>query len=195
MRVGTRSILFGVHQFLLHPLMCAWAWWRLYGPPLDLRLWVAFLVHDLGYWGKPNMDGEEGEHHVGVGAAIMGALFGPKWEQFTRYHSRFLAKRDGMSYSRLCVVDKYLICLMPHWLYLPLARWSGELDEYLQAAGARTPTCGPGRYAHMGLRIGTERQWFDDVQSYLRAWVVEHRDGRADTWTGQVRMTAEGHRQ
>lgn len=29
MRVGTKSILFGAHQFLLHPLFVAWAWTRL----------------------------------------------------------------------------------------------------------------------------------------------------------------------
>jgi len=62
-KVGTRSILFGYHQFLIHPLVLAVAWWRLYGFPTDIRLWVAFFIHDLGYWGKPNMDGDEGELH------------------------------------------------------------------------------------------------------------------------------------
>lgn len=75
MKIGTRSILFGAHQFLIHPLFVALAWWRLYGFPWDPRLWVAFLVHDLGYWGKPNMDGPEGEDHPRLGASIMGKLF------------------------------------------------------------------------------------------------------------------------
>ena len=61
MNVGTRSLLFGVHQFAIHPWFVAAAWWRLYGFPFDPRLWVAFFVHDLGYWGKPNMDGAEGD--------------------------------------------------------------------------------------------------------------------------------------
>jgi hypothetical protein len=55
-KVGTKSILFGAHQFVLHPLILFVAWWQLYGFPADPRLWVAFVVHDLGYWGKPNMD-------------------------------------------------------------------------------------------------------------------------------------------
>ena len=43
--------------------------------PNDKSLWVAFFVHDIGYLGKPNMDGPEGERHVEVGARIMSFLF------------------------------------------------------------------------------------------------------------------------
>ncbi len=75
MKIGTKSVLFGAHQFLIHPLFVALAWWQLYGFPWDVRLWVAFFVHDLGYIGKPNMDGEEGEEHPWLGAVIMGRLF------------------------------------------------------------------------------------------------------------------------
>ncbi len=74
MKIGTKSVLFGAHQFLIHPWFVAAAWWKLYGFPFDPRLWVAFFVHDLGYLGKPNMDGEEGERHIELGARIM-ALF------------------------------------------------------------------------------------------------------------------------
>jgi len=63
MKVGTKSVLFGAHCFFLHPWFVAAAWWKLYGFPFDLRLWVAFFCHDLGYLGKPNMDGPEGETH------------------------------------------------------------------------------------------------------------------------------------
>lgn len=75
MKVGTKSILWGVHCFLVHPLLVALAWKRLYGFPWDIRLWVAFFVHDLGYWGKSNMDGPEGETHPELGGRIMGWLF------------------------------------------------------------------------------------------------------------------------
>ena len=80
MRVGTKSVLFGAHQFLIHPFILAIAWWRLYGFPWDIRLWVAFFVHDLGYIGKPNMDGPEGESHPELGANIMHFLFDWSWE-------------------------------------------------------------------------------------------------------------------
>ncbi len=75
MNVGTKSLLFGVHQFALHPILVAMAWWKLYGFPWDPRLWVAFVVHDWGYWGKPNMDGPEGDTHPELGASIMAFLF------------------------------------------------------------------------------------------------------------------------
>lgn len=78
MNVGTRSLLFGYHCFFLHPWFVALGWWKLYGFPWDPRLWVAFFVHDLGYWGKPNIDGPESESHVELGAKIMGRLFDPK---------------------------------------------------------------------------------------------------------------------
>ncbi len=75
MQIGTKSVLFGAHCFFLHPFFVAWAWWKLYGFPWDPRLWAAFILHDIGYWGKPNMDGPEGETHPEVGARIMGRLF------------------------------------------------------------------------------------------------------------------------
>lgn len=75
MKIGTKSLLFGAHQFAIHPIFVFLGWWKLYGFPRDPRLWVVFLVHDWGYWGKPNMDGEEGEEHIWAGAKICGWLF------------------------------------------------------------------------------------------------------------------------
>src|ERR1700676_2969289 len=65
--LGTRSVLFGAHQFILHPLFLAVAWTKLYGFPLDPRLWAAFFLHDVGYLGKDNLDGAEGETHPELG--------------------------------------------------------------------------------------------------------------------------------
>ena len=79
MKVGTKSLLFGVHCFFIHPLWVALAWWKLYGFPLDPRLWVAFIAHDWGYWGSPEMDGPTGDLHPYVGAKIMHWLF-DGWE-------------------------------------------------------------------------------------------------------------------
>ncbi len=41
MRIGTKSVVFGAHQFWIHPFFVFIAWWRLYGFPWDPRLWVA----------------------------------------------------------------------------------------------------------------------------------------------------------
>lgn len=63
MKRGTLSLLFGVHQFLWHPVVVGRAWRMLYGRWPGLYEWIAIVTHDLGYWGLPNMDGEEGKRH------------------------------------------------------------------------------------------------------------------------------------
>ena len=132
MTIGTKSLLYGAHQFVLHPMFVGLGWWKLYGVPLDPRLWIAFLVHDLGYLGKPNMDGPEGESHPELGAWIMEKLFGKQWGDFCRYHSRSTARRDGTEPSLLCDADKYATVLVPRCLYLLLVHATGEIDEYLK---------------------------------------------------------------
>jgi len=238
MKIGTKSVLFGAHQFLIHPLFVALAWWQLYGFPWDPRLWVAFFVHDLGYLGKPNMDGPEGESHPWLGARIMGLLFDRGtpdvstaadcllteahcrreshtldgewvieddadrdahdryeeylelsdalyaltfWQDFTFYHSRFMARQHGRAISRLCLADKLAFTLEPWWFYLPRVVATGEIAEYL-ADHADGKRYGDGSAStNCGLR-----QWHAEVVRYLRAYVAKHRDGRADTWTPAV---------
>ena len=70
MKVGTRTILFGVHQFLWHPFIIWRAWRWLYGKNPTWPELVAIFCHDLGYWGKPNLDGPEGSTHPRAGAKI-----------------------------------------------------------------------------------------------------------------------------
>jgi hypothetical protein len=132
--IGTRSLLFGVHQFVLHPLFLALAWWKLYGAPINPRLWVAFIVHDWGYWGKHDMDGDDGQTHPELGGRIMTRLFGPEWGDFTRLHSRYYAKRERREPSPLCAAAKLVLAVTPIWLYLMLARASGEVAEYMSLA-------------------------------------------------------------
>lgn len=180
MNVGTKSVLFGAHQFAIHPWFVMAAWWKLYGFPWDARLWIAFFVHDFGYFGKPNMDGPEGETHVEFGAHLMAALFGEEWGNFCRYHSRFYAKRDGVNVSRLCIADKLAICMTPAWMYLPMAKATGEIYEYQKLGKDESAA---NKYATMNVYNDDLRKWYINVQTYLRRWVDEHKDGRADTWT------------
>lgn len=204
MKVGTKSVLFGAHCFFIHPWFVAWAWWRLYGFPFDPRLWVAFFVHDLGYWGMPNMDGEEGERHPHFGAEIMGWLFdkpycnwracGPyrhiacrdwprrfeadagSWYCFTFYHSRFLSKLYGHRPTKLCIADKLAIVLTPTWLYVPLVTLTGEVHEYRRDAAKNN--------RGIGAEYATSHyEWYEAVKAYVAKWVEEHKDGRDDTWT------------
>lgn len=216
MTVGTKSVLFGAHAFWLHPWFVAWAWWQLYGFPWDPRLWVAFFVHDLGYLGKPNMDGDEGEQHPAFGARLMARLFDRRelasqpqvciclrppyaqkptmlgtWGVFCLLHSRYFAKRHTLKPSRLCIADKLALALTPAWLYLPMVRVTGEIHEYMAQAHYRIK----GNEAvsedeKRRLTSGRERDWYAGVQAYMRRWVDAHKDGAADTWTSSARQRA-----
>jgi hypothetical protein len=186
--IGTRSVLIGAHCFFIHPFFVAIAWWKLYGFPFDPRLWVAFFVHDLGYIGKPNMDGDEGELHPYWGACVMGALFGHRWFDFCLYHSRFLAKKNGEHFSKLCVADKYSFCLTPRWLYLPMVRATGEINEYMKLAEGMNGGLGGGKYSKMEISTTDQESWFDGVNNYLDRWVKEHKDLRPDTWTPESKQ-------
>jgi hypothetical protein len=180
MKIGTKSVLFGAHCFLLHPWFVARAWTKLYGFPFDPRLWVAFFVHDIGYLGKPNMDGPEGERHVELGAKIMASLFGQKWGEFALYHSRYYAKAAGHPVSRLCFADKMAFPLTPAWLYLPMVSATGEIYEYLKNAQKSDS----GHWTPTGY---DKRRWHTQLREYMTKWVETHKDGGPDTWTDATR--------
>lgn len=217
MSIGTKSVLFGVHQFALHPLLIAIGWWKEYGwrrveigalsglaacedcigahpaeypvyaSLLDPRLWLAFIVHDVGYLGKPNMDGAEGETHPEVGARIMRGLFGEPWGDLVLLHSRYYAKRLGRPLSPLCIADKWVSLIEPWWLYLPRVWATGELAEYMANARKRGETTGPNDPLDAEEReaflSGSARRWHWAFQRYMRRWIAEHRTGKADNWT------------
>lgn len=207
MKIGTKSVLYGAHCFFIHPWFVALAWWKLFGFPWDPRLWVAFFVHDLGYWGKPNMDGPEGELHPWFGAFVMTWLFDRRqdvrskewlhvkgqqdisivgtWGAFALFHSRFLSKRYGRNYSLLCVADKLAVALEPWWLYLPRVILTGEVEEYMalrRKAGSKY-----GSEARGDSDPSSRREWQRRMSTYCREWAYAHRDGRDDTWTPNVR--------
>lgn len=216
MKIGTKSVLFGVHQFLLHPLFIAIGWWQEYGfrrvriaervaytivdfatgnevdfidytdtSLLDPRLWLAFVVHDLGYIGKPNMDGPEGETHPELGARVMRRLFGDAWGDLCLLHSRYYAKRLNRGVSPLCAADKRVFLIEPAWLYLPRVWATGELAEYI-AAGQRRAAAGDEPFTEderAALASGNPWRWHRAVCSFMRRWIDEHRGGKADTWT------------
>lgn len=182
MTKGTKSVLFGAHCFFLHPFFVFVGWWKLYGFPYDPRLWLAFFLHDLGYIGKKNMDDEEGEKHPFFGANIMGRLFGEEWYWFTLLHSRFLAKKLGKNYSKLCVADKYAICLTPSWLYIPMTLMSGEIHEYIKDAE---------KNSNGTVKSGTYLNWHKAVKVYVKSWVDEHKDLKEDNWTSSDRKVAD----
>lgn len=142
MKVGTRSVIFGAHQFLIHPLFVALAWRKLYGAwPHNRQIWAAIFLHDIGYIGLPNMDGREGQNHPLKGAVIVSKLFDkeggerihglPYWFWFTATHSRYCARNLDATPSRLMRADKLATALMPLPLYMLLVLLSGEWREYV----------------------------------------------------------------
>ena len=190
MHVGTKSVLFGAHCFLLHGFFVAKGWSSLYGFPWDPRLWLAFFLHDVGYLGCRDVEGPEGEEHVRLGARVMGALCGATWAEFTLRHSRHWAKKHGVGVSRLCYADKVAFAITPAWLYLPMAAASGELREYM--AKSRDRQAGNGHFTVEEGRMlaSTERRvWLEGLQRYTLRWVAEHRDGREDLWTKRAGLT------
>lgn len=166
--VGTKSILFGAHAFWFHPFMVATAWTKTYGFPFDPRLWVSFFVHDLGYWGCPNMDGPEGERHPEFGARLMGWFdIGRwydlhRWHDFCLYHSRSYAKLHKAEVSRLCFADKLAFTVQPKWLYLFLVRLTGEYHEYIENA-RRYNVC----QGEVKIRTSSLSDWYDDLVTHF----------------------------
>lgn len=196
MKVGTKSILFGAHAFWLHGFFVARAWTHLYGFPYDPRLWFAFFLHDLGYFNKPNMDGAEGETHTEFGAKIMHWLFDNHyhinneddiqhptyfWYDFCLYHSRYYSKKYNKPVSKLCYADKLSFVYTPKWLYIPMAKASSEIYEYLDHS----------KYAeseHWKPTGDDINLWYDQLKIYIKNWVIEHIDGNEDTWTKERKI-------
>lgn len=191
MKIGTRSVLYGAHAFWLHGWFVAAAWWKLFGFPTQLWLWVAFFVHDIGYWGKSNMDGEEGEQHPLTGANILykfewyiikflqhqglSVRMTGRWGNEVLYHSRFWAQKNGMNPSDLCWADKYSISLIPWWLYLPMTVATGEVWEYVNKDKHHSDMATTHPSGKWGGRTWKDaRHWFTDLQSHMRN-VVEKR--------------------
>lgn len=164
MKVGTKSLLFGVHQFLWHPICVARAWRLLYQRWPTLCEWVAIFLHDVGYWGCQNMDGPEGKNHPLRGADLFRAFVvryarwrlkrkfhhnfsegflnscGRNWWMFCAGHSCHFSRKAGIPTSDLYRADKVATLMEPAWFYLLRAWLSGEGKEYV----SNSPMAGTG---------------------------------------------------
>lgn len=151
MKIGTKSLLFGVHQIFWHPWTVAKAWRMLYGKWPNWKQAICIFFHDWGYWGKPNMDGAEGKTHPEGGARIVqwimrrvyrlmghskpfsqGAAY--LWYNFTIRHSSAAAKAMGFEPSALYYADKACVLYESERFYLLRAKASGEVWEYIDVA-------------------------------------------------------------
>lgn len=195
MKTGTKSLLFGVHQFILHPITVYVAWVWLYRKLPTFKETICIVIHDWGYWGKTNMDDEEGERHPEIGAKIAHTLldevvFAPKgydlkpikktaYRDLCLFHSRHYARNAGKEPSLLCWADKLSILFDPWWLYLPRALASGELFEYRKIAAGTgfIPLTASHREWHVWIRerlstLGKEKR--GDVVPYVNPERIHH---------------------
>ena len=137
MTLGTKSLLFGVHQFILHPLLVTIAWIKLYKSFPNWRELICIFIHDWGYWGVDDVKGEKGDKHPEYGAQIAYWMFGPEWYYFILGHSSFYMARSGVERSKLFGPDKYWHCMVPLWFYKMLSVPTGEFKYYRNMTHAR----------------------------------------------------------
>lgn len=154
MKMGTKSVLFGVHQFIWHPWTVARAWRWLYGRWPTFHEWVAIVLHDVGYLGKDAMDSPEGQTHPEIGAALARKVV--YWSLRLRgrssfdagtisddiydlclFHSTHYAQMKGNVVSALYLPDKACILFDPPEWYLKRGKWSGEVFEYTDRENAK----------------------------------------------------------
>ncbi len=165
MKIGTRSILFGVHQFIVHPIVVWRAWKALFGLP-TWKETLCIIIHDWGYWGAPEMEGEHGARHPELGAKIAGTLLGIQYHNLCLHHSRHYCKMlFGVEPSKLCWADKLSVKFEWEWFYMLRARLTGELREYreLSAANGLTPWS------------ASDHEWFVDMRRWLVSAAYEQR--------------------
>lgn len=128
MKMGTKSLLFGVHQFVIHPLVVTLAWRKLYHAwPTFMQLYC-IIIHDWGYWGCSKMDTGDGSLHPLWAAS----RFSPRspYSNLCLYHSRHTARILRHPVSALYYADKLSFAYMPWWLYVTLGVLTGEIYEY-----------------------------------------------------------------
>lgn len=131
--MGSREIrVFGSLSFSTMPAISASVQWR---DPKEKGTWN----RERGLWGGYLA-------HTG---------------EICRRHSRFYARARGLMVSKLGAADKLAFVLTPAWLYLPLARASGELWEYMERS----------RNRQMGDEHFTDVEWAEVTSTDPPQWL------------------------
>jgi hypothetical protein len=94
-------------------------------------MWLAFIIHDWGYWGMKDMDGPGDNHPIWAATKILNWDLADYLVLEVLYHSRFMVRKYGREPSRLCWADKLGTAMMPSFLWAVLARLSGEGFIYI----------------------------------------------------------------
>lgn len=137
------------------------------------------MIHDWGYWGLSDMDGEEGERHPIWAAELAWQYLDRPYQKYSkkemktknfwyytdlcRYHSRFYAKKHDCEPSKLCWADKKGSALMPTWLWVFLGSLTGEIAEYMNCK----------KYEIYGQSKVSLYQWFEDYKVIIKKLLKE----------------------
>lgn len=157
-RVGSKSLLFGVHHLLWHPLTVTLAWIKLFGLP-NYKEFICIIVHDWGYFNANDMNDVEGQKHPILGSRIARYLFGVEYETLCLCHSRDYSRAHGMAPSKLCYADKLSIAFDPMFFYLLRARLTGELQLYRELS----------EKSGVVLKDCPDNEWFKWLREHLVA--------------------------
>jgi len=112
---------------------------------------------------------------------VLGSLHSHSFALFGR------SGTDGKS-PALCVADKLAFVLTPAWLYLPMARATGELAEYMLRAKERQ--AGSEHFTVVEsaqLNSQMHKKWLTGLKSYTRRWIedIRRRGGPLDCDSGR----------
>lgn len=159
MTEGTRSLLFGCHHWLLHPLAVTRAWRRLHRCWPSRREFFCIFVHDWGLWGM-NYVSESKAGHWQRGAGIAHRRYGCWAWSFVAGHC---PKESHEERSLLFQADKLSWLCQPVWLlalyrvaepYLTPAR---QWREVVQRRWEENRFCGWEAHQEF-LRLRAERE-------------------------------------
>lgn len=181
MKMGTKSVLFGVHQFIWHPWTVARAWRWLYGRWPNIYEWCAVFCHDIGYIGKDAMDSPEGQTHPEFGAKVAmylaygisrarlnskddSTVIALRIYRLCLFHSTHYAQKVKAEVSALYLPDKACVLVDPPWFYLLRGKWSGEVFEYTDRENDKNGTSmgiTEWLYRYRGIIKGKTNAFFD----------------------------------
>jgi hypothetical protein len=167
---------------------------------------VAFFVHDLGYFGKPNMDGEEGETHPYLGAKIMHFLFDgyesikpykysstDNYSYRIEFHSKAFKKRKYYWYNFTLYHSRFLA--KKHGVKPSQLCIADKLAIYYTPAWLYLPMVkftgeikeymkDTGRNSGGELKYTSDpAKWFAKIQGWVKLWVEDHKNGEIDKKT------------
>ena len=209
LKIGTRSVLFGVHSVFTHPYY-VWKAWNILEnngkPTWSLPIIFSCLLHDIGYIGKTDFDGkEEGETHPELGAKIIHFLFDGKCEA-DDFGNPLVCCKCGKKFSGKTRCSKWHDFVLYHSRYYAkrdkvhysrlcvadkLAMVITPRDLYL-AQAHRTGEIeyfyeNAAKYEGTGFESGTYNgqplRWHAELSKFYGDWVEKHRDFSDDKVT------------